>query len=289
MNRQKVGLALGGGAARGLAHIGVMEVLDKEGIPIDMIAGTSVGAIIGGYYASKKDVKSMRPLAVAFGAQRLRYFSDFTLPHFSTVRPLAKAFGLENKSYLSDFTQPWTGIIKGQRIETELKKIIGAETRFEDLHIPFSCIAVDIDNGEEVVIHDGKVWEAVRASSSIPVFFNVVKMHGRNLVDGGLMNPVPTKTVRDMGADFVISVNVLPYKATSDTREPSIFSIMMKAFYILDAKFINASIKDSDAVIEPDVVHIAFTDFQRAEECIEIGAATARKVVPVIKKKLGLP
>ena len=93
MNRQKVGLALGGGAARGLAHIGVMEVLDKEGIPIDMIAGTSVGAIIGGYYASKKDVKSMRPLAVAFGAQRLRYFSDFTLPHFSTDSPRGRRAG----------------------------------------------------------------------------------------------------------------------------------------------------------------------------------------------------
>ena len=251
MTRKKVGLALGGGAARGLAHIGVMEVLEKEGIPIDMIAGTSVGAIIGGYYASKKDVKSMRPLAIAFGNQRLRYFSDFTFPHFNTVRPLAKAFGLENKSYLSDFTQPWTGIIKGQRIETELKKIIGAETRFEDLHIPFSCIAVDIDNGEEVVIQDGKVWEAVRASSSIPVFFNVVKMRGRNLVDGGLMNPVPTKTVRDMGADFIISVNVLPYKATDDTREPSIFSIMMKAFYILDAKMekrIGAELKERRAL-----------------------------------------
>ncbi len=289
MSRKKVGLALGGGAARGLAHIGVMEVLEKEGIPIDMIAGTSMGAVIGGYYASKKDIKSMRPLAIAFGAQRLRYFSDFTIPHVNAVAPLAKAIGLRSTGYFSDFTQPWTGIIKGHRIEIELKKMIGAETTFNDLHIPFSCIAVDIDNGEEVVIQDGKVWEAVRASSSIPVFFNVVKMHGRNLVDGGLMNPVPTKTVRDMGADFVISVNVLPYKASSDMREAGIFSIMMKAFYILDAKFIETSIRDSDAVIEPDVVHIAFTDFQRAEECIEQGAAAARKVIPVIKKKLGLP
>ena len=80
MSRKKVGLALGGGAARGLAHIGVLEVLEKEGIPIDMIAGTSMGAIIGGYYASKKDVKSMRPLAIAFGSRRMRYFSDFTIP-----------------------------------------------------------------------------------------------------------------------------------------------------------------------------------------------------------------
>jgi NTE family protein len=288
LSRKKVGLALGGGAARGLAHIGVMEVLEKEGIPIDMIAGTSMGAIIGGYYASKKDIKSMRPLAITFGSHRIRYFSDFTIPHVNAVRPLATAFGLEKVRYFSDFTRPWTGIIKGQRIEQELKKMIGGETEFQDLHIPFSCVAVDIDNGEEVVIKEGKVWEAVRASSSIPVFFTVVKWHGRNLVDGGLMNPVPTKTVRDMGADFIISVNVLPYKATSDTREPNIFSIMMKAFYILDSKFIETSLSAADVVIEPDVVHIAFTDFQRAEECIEKGAAAARKVIPEIKRKLNL-
>ena len=118
--------------------------------------------------------------------------------------------------------------------------------------------------------------------------FQPAKMRGRNLVDGGLMNPVPTKTVRDMGADFVISVNVLPYKAKSDTREPNIFSIMMKAFYILDSKFIETSIRGADVVIEPDVVHIAFTDFQRTEECIEKGAAAARKMIPEIKKKLAL-
>jgi NTE family protein len=120
------------------------------------------------------------------------------------------------------------------------------------------------------------------------VIFTVVKWHGRNLVDGGLINPVPTKTVRDMGADFVISVNVLPYKAKSDNREASIFSIMMKAFYIMDSKFIEASIEDSDVVIEPDVVHIAFTDFQRAEDYIEKGVAAARKMIPEIKKKLAL-
>ena len=91
-----------------------------------------------------------------------------------------------------------------------------------------------------------------------------------------------------MGADFVISVNVLPYKAKSDNREASIFSIMMKAFYIMDSKFIKASIEDSDVVIEPDVVHIAFTDFQRAEDCIEKGVAAARKMIPEIKKKLAL-
>ena len=262
MSRKKVGLALGGGAARGLAHIGVLEVLEKEGIPIDMIAGTSMGAIIGGVYAKTGNAKAMKPVAISFGFRKMRYFSDFTIPR--------------------------TGIIKGRRIEDELKTVIGANTEFHDLRIPFSCVAVDIDNGEEVVIKEGKVWEAMRASSSIPVIFTLAKWQGRNLVDGGLMNPVPTKTVRDMGADFVISVNVLPYKAVGDNREPSIFSIMLKAFYILDSKFIETSLSAADAVIEPDVVHIAFTDFQRAEECIEAGVSAAKKMVPQIKKKLGL-
>jgi len=259
---KKVGLALGGGAARGLAHIGVLEVLEQEGIPIDMIAGTSMGAIIGGVYAKTKNAKAMRPVAIAFGLRKIRYFSDFAIPR--------------------------TGIIKGRRIEDELKMVIGGNTEFHDLQIPFSCVAVDIDNGEEVVLNDGKVWEAVRASSSIPVVFALRNWRGRNLVDGGLMNPVPTKTVREMGADFVISVNVLPYKAESDKREPSIFSIMLKSFYILDSKFIAESLRTADAVIEPDVVHISFTDFQRADECIEKGAAAARKIVPEIKKKLDL-
>ena len=262
MSRKKVGLALGGGAARGLAHIGVLEVLEKEGIPIDMIAGTSMGAIIGGVYAKTGNAKAMKPVAISFGFRKMRYFSDFTIPR--------------------------TGIIKGRRIEDELKTVIGANTEFHDLRIPFSCVAVDIDNGEEVVIKEGKVWEAMRASSSIPVIFTLAKWQGRNLVDGGLINPVPTKTVRDMGADFVISVNVLPYKAVGDNREPSIFSIMLKAFYILDSKFIETSLSAADAVIEPDVVHIAFTDFQRAEECIEAGVSAAKKLVPQIKKQLGL-
>jgi NTE family protein len=281
MTRKKVGLALGGGAARGLAHIGVLEILEKEGIPIDMIAGTSMGAIIGGIYARTRNAQAMRPLAITFGAKRMRYFSDFSFP-------LVKAVGLQKIKYFSDLSAPWTGIIKGHRIEEELKMIIGASTEFHDLQIPFSCVAVDIDNGEEVDIKEGKFWQAVRASSSIPIIFSLAKWQGRNLVDGGLKNPVPTKTVRDMGADFVIFVNVLPYKATIDNREPNIFSIMMKTFYILDSKFIETSINTANAVIEPDVVHIAFTDFQRAEECIELGAAAARRVIPEIKKKLAL-
>jgi NTE family protein len=262
MARKKVGLALGGGAARGLAHIGVLEVLEKEGIPIDMIAGTSMGAVVGATYSRLRDIKLIRQMAIDFGSRRIRYFSDFTVPR--------------------------TGLIKGRRIENELRLAIGADTTFNDLSIPFACVAVDIDNGEEVVISDGTVWEAVRASASVPVIFSAPKWRGRYLVDGGLMNPVPTKIARDMGADFVISVNVLPYKAVSDNKEPNIFSIMLKAFYILDSKFIETSIKGADIVIQPDITHIAFTDFQRAEECIEKGILAAQDIISKIKNKISI-
>ena len=217
MNRLKVGLALGSGAARGLAHIGVLEVLEQEGIPIDMIAGTSSGAIVGGVYARTKNAKIMRPLAIAFGARRMRYFTDFTIPHISAVSPVAKTFGLDKIKYFSELAVPWRGLIKGRHVEEALQTLVGYNTEFKDLQIPLACVAVDIDKGEEVVITDGKVWEAVRASSSIPVIFTPVEWRGRNLVDGLLLNPIPTKTVRDMGADFVISVNVLPRKAASNT------------------------------------------------------------------------
>jgi len=263
VSRKKVGLALGGGAARGLAHIGVLAVLEEESIPIDMIAGTSMGAIVGAIYSKTRNIKLMHKLAVDFGSRKIRYFSDFTVPR--------------------------TGLIKGRRIENELKFAIGGSTTFRDLSIPFSCVAVDIDNGEEIVIQDGMVWEAVRASASVPVVFAIPKLQGRNLVDGGLMNPVPTKTVRNMGADFVISVNVLPYKAVSDNREPNIFTIMMKAFYILDSRFIEDSMRGADVIIQPDVTAIAFTDFQRAAECIEKGELATRRIISEIKDKLSLP
>jgi NTE family protein len=246
-----------------LAHIGVLEVLEREGIPIDMIAGTSMGAVVGAVYSRTRDVKLMRELAITFGSQKIRYFSDFTIPR--------------------------TGLIKGRRIENELRSVIGGGIGFNDLSIPFSCVAVDIDNGEEVIINDGLVWQAVRASALVPVVFTLAKWRDRYLVDGGLINPVPTKTARDMGADFVISVNVLPYKAESDNREPNIFTVMMKAFYILDSKFIETSIRGADVVIQPDIAHIAFTDFQRAEECIEKGIVATQGIIPEIKSKLALP
>ncbi|MDP2918843.1 MAG: patatin-like phospholipase family protein, partial [Dehalococcoidia bacterium] len=169
IERKKIGVVLGGGAARGLAHIGVLEALEQEGIPIDMIAGTSIGAIVGAFYAYTKDIQLMKTLAVEIGKRRLRLFTDLTVPR--------------------------TGILRWNWVEKRLKGIIGG-VRFEDLKIPFCCVAADIDNGEEVVLKDGLVWEAARASATVPVALSIKPWRNRYLVDGGIVNPVPVRAVK---------------------------------------------------------------------------------------------
>ena len=259
MGKRKVGLALGGGAARGLAHIGVLEVLEKEGIPIDMIAGTSIGALVGAVYAEKRDIELMKELAVDLGSKRLTFI---------------------------DPALPKTGLIRGRKIENTLKSIVG-NVKFEDLTMPFACVTVDIDTGEEVVIRQGTVWKAIRASASVPAILALTKWEGRHLVDGGLVNPVPVSVLETMGADFIIAVNVLPSRITKETKEPNIFGVIMKTIYIYSYRVVGSSLSGADVVIEPDVGHLAFTDFHRAQEYILQGQLSAQDVIPEIKRRLG--
>jgi NTE family protein len=268
MNRKKVGLALGGGAARGLAHIGVLEALEHEGIPIDMIAGTSMGAIIGAFYAHTRDINLIKDLAIEVGKHRIRFFTDLTIPR--------------------------TGILRWKWVEDRLKRVIGG-VRFEDLKIPFSCVAVDIDNGEELILNEGLVWDAARASATIPVALSINPWKNRYLVDGGVSNPVPVNALQQMGADFVIAVNVLHDAVNVTAQEPhkkvrehNIFTIMTKTVYILSYRVIGTSLAGADVVIEPDMGGIAFTDFHRAEECIKRGALMTQKIIPEIKHRLSL-
>lgn len=266
MARKKVGLALGGGAARGLAHIGVLEVLQREGIPIDMIAGTSMGAVVGAFYAHTRDVDLMKDLAIDFGKKRLRFFTDLTIPR--------------------------TGILKWRWVEDRIRQHIG-EVRFEDLKIPFRCVAVDIDNGEEVTLSEGLVWDAARASATVPVALSINPWKGRYLVDGGISNPVPVSCAKQMGADFIIAVNVLHDTAIPGTsrkgREHTIFTIMTKSVYILSYRVIGSSLAGADVVIEPELGGIAYTDFHHAPDCIRKGAAAAEAALPAIKRGLALP
>ena len=266
---RKIGLALGGGAAKGLAHIGVLDVLAKEGIPIDMIAGTSAGAAIGAIYAQGKD--------------------------FGEIKKMAIDLGRKKSASLVDLALSKTGFIGGKKITHLLRTIIGGDIEFSDLKIPLACVATDVSTGEEVVIEQGSVLEAVRASISIPAIFTVVKWKGRYLVDGGLVNPVPVSALRGMGADFIIAVNVISdistrvhqgKKGTEGFKKPNIFSVIMQSIYIGTYSLARSCLEGADIVIQPQVAHIGFGELRRAQECILQGELAAQGSILEIKKRL---
>jgi len=263
----QIGLALGGGFARGLAHIGVLEVLEKEGIPIDMIAGTSMGALIGALYAMEKDA--------------------------SLIKKRALDLDWKGVTALVDLTLPKSGLFSGKRVTNLLNRFMG-DPEFKDLSIPLSCVATDIISGDEVVINEGSVLEAIRASISIPIIFTVVKRHERYLVDGGLVNPVPVSVLKTMGADFIIAVDVTPDRIeranyllkNEEAKEPSIFQVMVQSIYITTYLSSRVVSEGADAIIHPELAHIAAGEFHRAQECILVGEMAAADSIAQIKKSL---
>ena len=274
MKNGKVGLALGGGAARGMAHIGVLEILEKGRVPIDMIAGTSAGAFVGALYAQGKSTRELKKLAISWNWKQRAQAIDLALPR--------------------------SGFIAGHRIKKLLKSIIG-DVSFDELKIPFACVATDVMTGEEVVINQGSVLEAVRASISVPIIFSVVKYGGRYLVDGGLVNPVPVSVLKDMGADFIIAVNVMPrlnkmpgavYLKESDsgrvpaTKEPNMFSVVMKMISINNSQVVETSLNGADVIIEPRMAGISMADFSHAEACIMEGGLSTIDAILEIKRRL---
>lgn len=180
---KKVGLVLGSGVARGIAHIGVLKMIDKEKISIDFIAGTSIGALIGAFYASGISGEEIEEIALNVDKKK-------TLALFAP-------------------TVSYSGLIDGTKVTKLLESIIGRQN-IEDLNIPFAAISADLQTGEEIVITKGSLINALRASVSIPGIFTPAKYNEKFLVDGGLVNPVPVSAAVNMGAETVIAVNVLP-------------------------------------------------------------------------------
>jgi len=264
MSRKKIGLALGGGYARGLAHIGVLEVLEREGIPIDLIAGTSIGALIGALYARELDAR--------------------------LVRKQAMALDWIGVTSLVDLTFAKSGFLGGKRVTNLLRRFMG-DIQFSDLSIPLTCVATDIHSGEEVDINQGSVLEAVRASISIPIVFAVVKKQNRYLVDGGLVNQVPINVCRRMGADIVIAVDITPTKAErarylikeQEVKEPTVFQVMVQTIYITTLQNVT---EGADVLIHPQLSHINPGEFHRARECILEGEYSAVDSLKEIKRVL---
>jgi NTE family protein len=268
--RKKIGLALGGGAARGLAHIGVLQVLQREGIPIDFIAGTSAGAIIGAAYACCMDVE--------------RLTRDALDANWKKMRPLI------------DPSLSKSGFIKGKKIRDLIATYVGGDVDFSELKIPFACVATDIDTGEEIIFNSGPVMDALRATISLPGIFTVVKHGDRYVVDGGLTTPVPVEVVRKMGAEVIIAVNVNPgvagrvgkvYRQRIEAHKvPSLIQVMMQSLYITAFAVAKHALENADIVIAPDVEHVGGADFNRAPELIAHGREATEKALPEIKKKI---
>jgi len=250
MRKPLVGLALGSGASRGLAHIGVLRALKEENIPIDMVAGTSAGALIGALFCCGIDLKVIEKVAQE-------------LP----------------RKELIDLSVPRLGFVKGNRIE-ELVKFLTRDMKIEDLDIPFRVVATDIARGEKVVFDSGYIYKAVRASISIPGIFTPVYMDGRVLVDGGIMDRVPVSIVRDMGADVVIGVDV-GFSAPRGKVE-SIFDVIFRSLDIMERELLKKRIIAADVLIKPYLPEIDPARFDQVYECSKEGYEVTKAAIPRI-------
>lgn len=259
-NRPKIGLALGGGSAKGLAHVGVIKMLTENNIPIDYIAGTSVGSLVGGFYAFSKNIYDIENIGINnnFG----EYFSMFFDP----------ALG--------------QGLIKGEKVLKFIENYIG-DTTFENMKVPFACVATDIMDGLPVIEKTGSVSQAIRASISIPVFFKPLERDGKFLADGGLSIPVPVEVVRSMGADIVIAVNLYKNYIKTDSKRPGIFKVADNSSDILFHHLANENVKTADVVISPDVENVSWDSLFTASgsrKVIESGEISTKAKLHEIKK-----
>ncbi|MCS6806433.1 MAG: patatin-like phospholipase family protein [Acidobacteriota bacterium] len=244
----KIGLALGGGGAKGLAHIGVLKVLEELEIPISYIAGTSVGAFVGGAYACGIPIEEM-------------------------IRKVRKM----RWSDLGKLAVSRLGLRDGSRMEAYIRTHFRATT-FEALRIPLAVVAADIMSGAKVVIRHGDLARAIRASTAIPGYFTPVPYEGNQLlVDGGIVDCLPVSVVKSMGAERVIAVDVHPF---SRLEQPptNLYQIYSQAYAIVGYNSGNQARQMADLLVAPNLSHVAWDDLSRADEIIRIGEETMRRL-----------
>jgi NTE family protein len=254
--RSGVGLALGGGFARGFAHLGVLQVFEQNDIPISHIAGTSVGSILGAAYASGA------PLSRIIAACRTLRFRDIARWRVSRV-----------------------GLASNRRLGDLIERVFESR-QFEDLRIPLAVVATDLSSGEPVVFTSGNLIDAIRASCAFPGLFEPVEIGTRCLADGGLVAPVPTRAARALGATSVIGISV-GMQDGHRGAPTNIFQVVSRAVSAAQKHQLEVWEPHADLVLRPEVQSLAWDDFDRAEEAIEAGAFAARRALPRIEKLLG--
>jgi NTE family protein len=248
--RPRVGLALAGGFARGIAHIGVLRILREAGIPIDVVAGTSVGALIGAAFCGGTPLEEMERIGAA------TTFTDF-----------------------GRWTPSWLGLATNQRLEKYLARFTPAKS-FEELAIPLAIATTDINAGVSVYYTRGPIGQPLRASCAYPGLFVPIQIEGRTLVDGFLTAPVPVEGALLLGADIVIAV----YLEAGNLEQPRTFTdVLSRSFTIIQRHTDLTWRQQADVIIEPDVTPFVWDDFTKTPEMVAAGAAAALAALPAIR------
>lgn len=250
----RIGLALGGGAARGFAHIGVIQVLEEQGIPVSLVAGTSAGSLVAALYASGKRGPELASLAMGM-----------------------------DESALTDWSFPGRGLIRGEALARYVRSQTGNRL-IEQMPLPLGIVATDLASGEGVLFRRGDTGSAVRASSAVPAVFQPVRIGDREYVDGGLVSPVPVRYARQMGADLVIGVDISSPPDGNATGDA--FRMLLQTFAIMGRSINAFELKEADLVIRPALVGVSSADFTVRQKVIHSGREAALAQLPALRARM---
>lgn len=252
----RIGLALGGGAARGFAHVGVIQVLEEAGIRPAVIAGTSAGSLVAAIYASGKTGSQLQQVAETMEEAA---FADWSLSIFSR------------------------GMLRGEAMARYVNTQVGGRL-IEDMPMSLGIVATDLHNGQSVLFQRGDTGTAVRASSAVPAVFQPVRISGRDYVDGGLVSPVPVRYARHMGAELVIAVDISSTPEGSPAGDT--LEILLQTFTIMGKSINSFELRDADVVVRPALQGVTSADFGARRKAIEAGRASMTAMLPSLKAKI---
>jgi NTE family protein len=251
-----LGLALGSGAARGFAHVGVIQVLEEAGIQPDLVVGTSAGSLVAALYASGKNSAQLRRVAETMEEAEI---TDWMMPILNR------------------------GALRGEALARYVNTQVGGRL-IEQMKIPLGIVATDLHNGEPMLFQRGNTGSAVRASSAVPAVFQPVKIGTREYVDGGLVSPVPVRQAREMGANVIIAVDISTDPEGSPASDT--FQILMQTFNIMGKSLNTVLLKDADVVVKPALMGVKSADFAARRKSIEAGREAMLKAMPKLKQVL---
>ncbi|HXD06362.1 MAG TPA: patatin-like phospholipase family protein [Burkholderiaceae bacterium] len=247
----RIGLALGGGAARGFAHIGVLQVLEEQGIRPDLVVGTSAGSLVAAMYASGT----------------------------SPVELASLAEGMEEYS-ISDWTFPSRGLLRGEALAKYVREHTNGRS-IEKMRVPLGIVATDLANGQPILFQRGDPGTAVRASSAVPAVFQPVMISGREYVDGGLVSPVPVRFARQMGAEIVIAVDISASPEGNSTADA--MHMLLQTFAIMGKSIQQFELRDADLVLRPHLKGVSSSDFSARKKALQAGREVATAAIPELR------